>query len=456
MKKFFAMCLLTLTALAQQPSPVHISYDIAKFRGDQNTDYLEIYYSFEVSRLKYLKTNDSYQSEAVISALIKRSSDDSVVSHQAWRIPFSITDTTMLQTSRTYSDLFGFLLKPDVYRVYIVTGDMNDASVKDSVSFLIDLDPFTSDKVMLSDIELCSSIHPSERDSSNRFYKNTFEVKPNPSKIFGFHQPALFYYLETYNLKTLVSDQYLTKAVITNAVGKEVLNHEKVKKKNYESNVEVGILKVHELRSGVYTLKYSIVDSSTKAEYSTSKRFFVYNPSLPTDTLVATGSGSIDASVFATMSEEEIDKEILYVRYIASKEEIDRFAKLKGIDAKRRSLYEFWENRDEDRVTPFNETRQEYLRRVAYANQQYRTGFKEGWKTDRGRVYIVYGPCDDTEHHANETDMKPYEIWYYNSIQGGVQFVFGDRTGFSDYILLHSTHRNEIRDDNWQNQLQAN
>ncbi len=74
---------------------------------------------------------------------------------------------------------------------------------------------------------------------------------------------------------------------------------------------------------------------------------------------------------------------------------------------------------------------------------------REGYRADRGRVHIVYGPPDDIERHPNETDSRPYEIWSYNNIQGGVIFVFVQKNSGGDYELVHSTHRNELRDDNW-------
>ena len=50
-------------------------------------------------------------------------------------------------------------------------------------------------------------------------------------------------------------------------------------------------------------------------------------------------------------------------------------------------------------------------------------------------------------------DMKPYEIWLYNDLQGGVSFDFADLYGFSDYLLLNSTARGEYKDDNWQSRI---
>lgn len=455
-QKLFVALFVSVSLFAQQRQDFKIQYDISKFRGDSQHVYLEFYYAFDVSLLKYVQKGSDLQSEVISSVTFKRSVDDSIVARQAWRIPFSVTDTTMLQNSRSYTDVFGFYLKPDIYRAYIIVKDVNNEEVKDSISVLVDIKLFTEETIALSDVELAMSINQIERDSTNRFYKNTFEVKPNPSRMFGLQQPALFYYLEAYNLRKKQADYYYTKAIISNAIGKEVINHEKKKRRVNDSNVEVGMMKVNTLRTGVYTFNYIVTDSVDNRQYSSVKKFFVYNPSLPNDTVVNSASNSVDASEYATMSEQEIDKEFEQSRYIATKGEIDRYKKYSTIEAKRKALFEFWSNRDEDRSTPQNEQKQEYFKRVAYANNQYKTGFREGWKTDRGRVYIVYGTPDDIERHANELDKKPYEVWSYNSIQGGVQFIFGDRTGFSDYILLHSTHRSELHDENWQRQLQAN
>ncbi|GBD89470.1 hypothetical protein BMS3Abin04_00175 [bacterium BMS3Abin04] len=78
---------------------------------------------------------------------------------------------------------------------------------------------------------------------------------------------------------------------------------------------------------------------------------------------------------------------------------------------------------------------------------------KKGFKTDRGRVYLEYGPPDQIDRYPNQTGQKPYEVWQYQSIEGGVIFIFADLTGYSDYELLTSTKRGEVRDDNWQRRI---
>ena len=463
MKRFLLFLLLSAIVVSVQaqnrgvagrPS-FRIFTDLARFRGDSTHVYVEVYYSFDVSQLKYIKTGDAFRADAVMSIYLKRSADDSIVVGQSWRIPFSVADTTALQVSRTYVDVLGFYVKPDVYRLYVIGRDVNMPLLRDSMSVPIDIKSVDNTKIALSDIEICSSIVASENDSANRFCKNTYEVRPNPPRIFGVNQPVLFYYAEAYNLLKGTTPSFKAQVSIENAVGKKVYESERTRRRVNESSVEVGTVKISFLSSGTYTFSYTLLDSAANSTATASKRFFVYNPSVAPDTLTPRGGNGYLASEYATMTEEELDKEFGMSRYLASKDELNQYGKLKGVESKRKMMFDFWNKRDENPATPENELKREYMKRVEYANTYYKTGFRDGWKTDRGRVFIVYGAPDEVERHANEIDVKPYEIWFYNSIQGGVQFVFGDRTGFSDYTLLHSTHRDEMHDENWMRQIQA-
>jgi hypothetical protein len=79
---------------------------------------------------------------------------------------------------------------------------------------------------------------------------------------------------------------------------------------------------------------------------------------------------------------------------------------------------------------------------------------RDGWQTDRGRVYLLYAEPDDVQRFPSSDNGKPYEIWNYNQIESGVVFVFIDRNGFGDYQLVHSTKRGELQDESWQKYLQ--
>jgi len=98
-------------------------------------------------------------------------------------------------------------------------------------------------------------------------------------------------------------------------------------------------------------------------------------------------------------------------------------------------------------------SRRQFLDRVNESNQRFRHMGKPGWKTDRGRVLIVYGKPDEIDRNPSNMEVKPYISWRYNQIYGGVEFIFADRTGFGSYELIHSTYYKEIQNPNWQNEL---
>jgi len=440
---------------AQAQSRLRIGADIARYRGDSTKEFVEVYYSFDVSKLKFVRVDTALKADVVMDIYFKRSANDSIVARQMWRIPFTTNDSSLLGASRTYADVIGFLLAPDVYRLYVVGGGSNDWAKRDSFSVPLDLQPLESTHVALSDLELCTSIVSVGKDSVGRFIKNTYEVKPNPSRIYGAEQPVVYYYVEAYNLLKNKSPNYYTRAYVTNSLGKEVITRSRTKNRLNESNVEVGAVQINTLRTGAYTLNFTIIDSVDNSNYTSSKRMFIYNPQLPMDSLTTGTEGSVLASEYAAMTEAELDLEFAQIKYIASHADQAQYTKVNGVEAKRKVLYEFWNRRKNNDSDPAVVQKTEYFKRVDYANEHFRAGFKDGWKTDRGRVFIVYGPPDEVERHTNETNVKPYEIWTYHSIQGGVEFVFGDRSGFSDYDLLHSTHRDEMQNANWMNQLQV-
>ena len=86
----------------------------------------------------------------------------------------------------------------------------------------------------------------------------------------------------------------------------------------------------------------------------------------------------------------------------------------------------------------------EYFRRIHYSNSAFSSLIK-GWQSDRGMLYVIFGPPDEVERHPFAPDVKPYEVWAYYEF--GRAFVFIDETGFGDYRLTPTGWRimNEYR-----------
>jgi GWxTD domain-containing protein len=128
----------------------------------------------------------------------------------------------------------------------------------------------------------------------------------------------------------------------------------------------------------------------------------------------------------------DLDKAIDQLKYIASGKEIKTMKK--APEEHRAELFqEFWKQKDPTPSTEENEVMEEYYRRIDYCNAAFGT-FIEGWRTDRGMVYIILGAPNDIERHPFEVDTKPYEIWSY--YQYNRQFIFIDETGFGEYRLI--------------------
>jgi GWxTD domain-containing protein len=102
------------------------------------------------------------------------------------------------------------------------------------------------------------------------------------------------------------------------------------------------------------------------------------------------------------------------VAYITSEAEKAAYLSLTG-DARYEFIERFWQQRDPSPGTIENEFRDEHYRRIAYANARFSTA-DPGWKTDRGRIYITWGPPDQIEAHpSGDSRSGPFEIWKYRT-----------------------------------------
>lgn len=450
----FALLMFSQMLLGQDLLRLNVDY--ASFRYDEVRNYVEVYYSFYHKQLKLVKDETGFKGGLVIQVLLKDIQKDSIVQGKAWKVPINLIDTAAIEPNKNLVGAVAFLVEPGKYQFILIARDLNDFSRFDSVIIPAVINPVPEDKLWLSDIQLCSNIYHSENRESI-FYKNTFEVIPNPSLFYGLGLPVLCYYAEVYNINTVNSDRYIVEWKVYDSFGNIVKNGRKIKTKTAANAVvEVGTVNLSSLPSGTYRFVLTAIDTVENKGVSSIKKFYIYNPNITMPDTVRIFKDYNLASEYTGMSEAELDKEFAMARYVATPDEINKYKQLKGKEAKQKFLSEFWMKRDPNKGTPINEFKVEYFRRVEYTNQHFSVGNKEGWRTDRGRVYIMYGPPDEYERHPSEVDSKPYEIWYYHNIEGGVEFVFVDKAGFSDYILVHSTKRNEIRDDNWRIHIAPN
>ena len=140
------------------------------------------------------------------------------------------------------------------------------------------------------------------------------------------------------------------------------------------------------------------------------------------------------------------------VVYIISDEERKTFKNLNTDEDREQFIEQFWLRRDPTPDTVENEFKEEHYRRIAYANERFASGIP-GWKTDRGRIYITFGPPDEIDSHPSggsysrpmeegggETSTYPFETWRYRYLEGSglgtnVEIEFVDTTMSGEYHM---------------------
>jgi len=138
------------------------------------------------------------------------------------------------------------------------------------------------------------------------------------------------------------------------------------------------------------------------------------------------------------------------VGYIITDEERKVFRSLQNDEEREQFIEQFWLRRNPDPESLTNDYKEEHYRRIAYTNQHFASGVP-GWKTDRGRVYIMYGPADEIDAHPSgghyerpveegggSTSTFPFEVWRYRYIEGvaqNVELEFVDPTMTGEYRL---------------------
>jgi len=146
------------------------------------------------------------------------------------------------------------------------------------------------------------------------------------------------------------------------------------------------------------------------------------------------------------------------VTYIITDEEKKAFKKLATDDERERFIEEFWRRRDPDPDTEENEFKEEYYERIAYANEHFASGIP-GWKSDRGRIWIMYGKPDERETHpmggnydrpsyegGGSTTTYPFETWFYRYLAGvgsGIEIEFVDPTGSGEYRIARNANEKD-------------
>ncbi len=358
-----------------------------------------------------------------------------------WIRTYRVADQTQAANSARIPDISSFQVLPGEYTLRVDILDIN-SNRKQQIEESLDLKLFEAERLDLSEITIASVIKQVETEGV--FTKYGYDVVPNADRTFGSDAPMLYYFFEIYNLSG--KGYYILATEVRSLTGKTIQDFDrKSKKMPGTSAVEWGGFSTSGLRAGIYDLYIKVKDQNTGSSSEQTKKFYIYREG-------GQKTSQTTVSSYIGLGEDQLDEIYELVSLIMTADE-QRLFERSDVEGKRRVLDTFWDRRDPDPGSVGNEFKDEFYQRVQIANRDFSSRTSKGWETDRGRILIKYGTPNNIDQVASSLNEKPFETWFYYEIEGGVEFVFVDKSGFGDFELVHSTARNEIYDIEWQRWL---
>lgn len=442
----FVLSLSPAFALPQADSTIHFALDYARFRINPTAAQVEIYLAVPRAQLRFVP--DAAELLAAFEAQISIAVGDSEVVRHTWGAHTIAKDTSEIKSSQWLYTQAVFQLPVNNYRVHVRVRDQN-SGIANLKTLDVPVEPFETEKLALSDLEISSR---TTRDTAwSQFYKNRYTVIPNPNATFGVALPMLYTYAEIYNLTHPTDSSYSVAYRIFDGQG-NLVKALPVRKRSIAGKqlVEVGACNVISLAAGSYYLEVHVTDHASRQETSRRRKFFVYREeeARPSAQTASEVGYELLLLMYRNRPLSELDFEFKTARYISTKEEQKIYQALDET-GKRDFLVKFWRDRDRTPETPRNEYRDEYLARVKFVQDNF-SGLRPGYETDMGRVLLVYAQPSEIERFPSSSENRPYQIWKYFELEGGVEFVFVDVNNWGEYKLVHSTTRGELADADWE------
>lgn len=460
MKIYKSILILIFLAFLFSSPPVSakflIDVDYSVFRYNNEKSTLELYFAFYQNSLKYINVNNRFEASVFIDVDIADNKTSKSVFKNTYNMPSVLADTTHENLSQKLIGQLNFNLQEGNYGIRIIGTDANLKTNSDTITINTSIPLFLLDRTQISDVQVASSIEKSG-DSKSLFYKNGLEITPNPNSLFGKNITSVYFYYEIYGISTdFPGDNSYIISYIENLSGDIIMKEEKNIKSKSDAFAQIGEFKrVDTLKSGKYFLKVKLYNKELNREIVKEKQIFIFSSATDISLqVIPDEEQEFMRSKYAVMKEKNVDDDFDRSIYIRTQTETNEYNKLKKLDEKRKFMFRFWRKRDETPVTPFNEYQVNYYKRIAEANKMFSESYSEGWRTDRGRIYITYGKPDEIEKYPFESDKRSYEVWRYLVVQGGALCVFIERVSETGiYTLEHSTLRGEPRNDNWERLL---
>jgi len=406
----------TLDNIPERPMDFSIN-SVPFFDPETRNSILVIHYKVVNDHLQFIRTDGTYRADFQVVCVVYNNEDQQVtgdeVSGSQWAETYDQTNARDIFVEGH----FQFPLAPGEYRMRTwIEGQHTGEMVR--TESRAQIPDFQRSDLTISGLLLADEIAPGEtasQGSGDRYERHGLLMAPKVNHIFSDQHPQMWCYFEIYDMKSSSPEPSAYQAVyeIIDPSGQTVLSDTaSIPRKGMVSDAFKDF-QVATLEEEQYLLRVTVRDREDGRAASREAPFQVR---------------------WSTMGQvaKDYKEAVEQLRYIATDEEYKKLKEAEG-EQRREVWLEFWKERDPTPGTPANEMRTEYYRRIEYANANFSV-VSTGWRTDRGRVYIVYGPPDDIERHPMEIDGRPYQIWHYYSTNR--RFYFVDEDGYGDYKLV--------------------
>lgn len=427
--------------------PLIVVADIVQFRQSETETRWEFQYAFADTSLRFVLAPDGFQAEMRCSLELVSERGDTI--RDEWIA--GVSSTVQRPEHRMfYTGIRPLRPAPGTYKVTFVAYDVNNEVSRISSTFSTTVRLFSL-RPTLSDLMF---VMPNSAGEDARFVRNTVLAVPNPRREVIGTDPSICVYAEIYNTNRNNIDTMALEFIVFDNVRQEQLTAYLRRTAVADGLVLREEIPAGALVSGVYTLQLRLMSNDLATVYETlEKRFFILNPELPPEgKLLVTEDEQFQASEWAVATGDRLKLELELSDVIATNAEKQMRSRLSDERSQQRYLFRFWRMRDPDGTTDANERLDEFREMYTRAQKFYSNPvFRDGWRTDRGVALLRWGIPTQVEQFIQTMDTKPYEIWFYQAIQGGVYCYFVDYQMLQNHRLVHSTMIGQVREQNWYN-----
>ena len=390
--------------------------DFLNFSSDKNDNTrVDIYIQVPYTTVQFIKTSTGFEGSYTVTVSVYDENKDKLLVEKSWREKIDAQDFDQTFSQSNYDlSLKSFYLAPGKY--FIKTSVEDEDSKKSFSSGKIYTVRDLSGNFSVSDILLINKL--SQVEGSNK-------ILPNISRNVNFERDGISMFFEVYskypqnvNIQFEIKDNQ-EKVVYQNTLDKFLDSG----RTQIIDTIKIDTTKDASIGLGKYILNVTVIDSTKESKVSTDKIF-------------------LSRWVGVPFVINDLDKAISELIYIATPSELGYIKDASDQKEKIKRYLDFWKKKDPTPNTEENEIFNEYYRRIAYANANF-SQYTEGWSSDRGMVFILLGSPNNIDRHPFDLDSKPYEVWYYFSLNRS--YVFVDETGFGDYRLTTPLYGDDYR-----------